>query len=204
MKRYSKQGAFICGLVAMIVLSGFISPSAARALLQKQITYVADGKTGDCKYWTLFLGNFPISMTRNFPGDSAVSLKVDMNYMLVSSGFVEGNGYSSKGRIDSKGHLYIVPADNNKRELAFDEIASIRDDGQTVETKKGEKGALLLVADDNELKINQLLLRKFNVLVDQGDTTLLLDDKIKDYPVSTVSFSDKKSGSEKKARKSGK
>jgi hypothetical protein len=187
MNHKSNRIAVLCGLFVVCMLGGFFQEASARGFLQKNLGFVADGKPGECKYWSVFLGNYPCNIIRNFPGDSGVNLKVDINFMLVSSGYIEGNGYSTRGRIDSKAQLYLV-TDGNKRELPMDEVASIRDNGQTIETTKGEKGNLLLVCEGNEFNISQLLLRKFNVKVDQGDSTLVIDERVKDMPVSSISF----------------
>ena len=168
---------------AAVILSVTLVNGGARALLEKPIPFTSNDKTGSCKYWTVYIGNFPCMMKRAFPGHDEETLKVDMNVTIVSSGYAEAVGVCNRGKVDAKGKMYLLN-DSGRAEVRVDDIDKIYEDGKRVTSKQGKTGDLMVDVEGNELTPKVLTLRKYNVIIDMGDTTLKLDN---DIPINSFS-----------------
>lgn len=176
-------------LCSVIVLFS-VTVTQARALLEKPLFFVQaeDGKIGTCKYWVIVLGTYPLQVARKFPGEDTTKINVDLKYQMVSSGYVEGNGYCSKGKIESQGSL-MIKTDAATNNLSFDSLSYVAEYGDMVKTKKGDTGKLMINAEGSQVEVSQLLLRKFRLEVDMGDTSLKLDG---DVSISAFAFAKEK------------
>ena len=108
---------FVLSIIAFSVTACF-----ARNILQKKIFYLSsDNKQGQAVYWVIYLGNFDCKLTRKFPGESPRSIDASMNFQY-NSVYIEGNGYSAKGKVDCLPTMLIsVPMEN----VRFPPIVSI-------------------------------------------------------------------------------
>ncbi len=154
----------ICG---MIILATTISVFAqhgqysSRSLLEKTIYYVSNGKIGTTKFWALHLGSHDVKLAKKFPGEGIVPLNAQINFSLLSSGYIEGKGYSSRGKIDASANLGII-TDDTVKEIQLDSIDYVTQNGRMVKPINGERTTLIIhTENDNRKVIRELLLREF-------------------------------------------
>jgi hypothetical protein len=103
---------------ALCLCAGNIS---AKSLLEKKIFFLNQaGKADSSVYWKIFLGSYQATLERKFPGEDTMPVNTDLNLTLLSSGYIEGYGYTRKGRVDcmgmfmtdSSGTIQKVPTDS--------------------------------------------------------------------------------------------
>lgn len=135
-----------------------------RTLLEKQLFYAdKDGKIGECKYWALHMGAHDCKLRRKFPGKDTMSVDAAMNFDLISSGYISGNGYSAQGKIDCLTGFHLAAGDSSHG-ITLDSIQYAYDYcGQAVLTT-GEKGALRIDAEGTLLRPKKLLLRIYHMV----------------------------------------
>jgi hypothetical protein len=163
---------------------------SSRSLLEKRIYYVNNGKIDGCKFWSLYLGDHESKVPKYFPGEGDVVLDANVNYNLLSSGYVEGQGYSSRGKVRTDGRFGIAVGDS-VMPLPLDSIEYVYDFGRRVKPVGREETDLVLyTAGMNKLTVKRLLLRKFRYDKTYGE---LKPDG--DVPIQAFAFT--KSGAAK-------
>jgi hypothetical protein len=144
---------------------------SSRSLLEKKIHYLDEnGKTGTCDYWTLHLGTFPVVIDKQFPGEGIVKVKAEVNFSFLSSMYIEGKGFSSRGKIDADAQFAAAATDNTMSELDPSAIDFVYASGRKVKPADGPATDLILLAGKtNNCTIKRMTLRKFLFDKDQGD-----------------------------------
>jgi len=151
-----KQILLTLSIVAIAISSGF-----ARNILEKKMFYINNAnKQGQALYWVIYLGNYDCKLSRKFPGEPEQKIDASVNFNYLSSGYIEGNGYSSKGKIESLPTMEISSA-NGQRQITSDSIDFIYDYGQKVQLLNGEIGDLLINIEGDKQPAKKFLMREY-------------------------------------------
>ncbi|MDR0307703.1 MAG: hypothetical protein LBI42_12815 [Chitinispirillales bacterium] len=138
MNRTTRKTVFFVTLIMFTVSAVF----ASRGILPRDIWYIgSDMKTAQAKWWTMFLGNYDLQLTRPFPGEGQVTFPASINFQFLSSGYIEGNGSGSRG--PQRGILPAMLIRTENGETSTIQIANIDyiyDWGTKVALTDGRKG----------------------------------------------------------------
>ncbi len=172
-------------IVTLALTAGFAQYGqySSRSLLEKKLYYVKDGKIGTASFWALYLGNHEAKISKYFPGKGDVKLNAQVNFSLLSSAYIEGKGYSSKGKVDVAAD-FAVPGSDSTRGIILDNIDYVYLHGRKVKPVEGEATNLILRAEGtNNLVVKRLLLREFRY-----DKTYNELKFAEDIPIEAFSF----------------
>ncbi len=158
----------------------------ARSIIEKKMYYVdVNKKVVETKFWAIFLGTHDCTIKRTFPGEGEVTFDASINFQLLSSGYIEGNGYSAKGKVQSlPGMLMINDAGEHKVEL--DSIDYIYDWGTKVVLKNGQRGEFFINAEGTPKMAKKFLLREFKLVDYFGEK--ILKEGAEDVQIIAFSF----------------
>jgi hypothetical protein len=174
-------------MVAGLFFVAIASVISARSILERKMLYLtADNKTGETSYWFVFLGQHDCTLNRKYPGEGTVQVSGAMNLSLLSSGYIEGNGYSSKGKMDC---LPTMKLKNEKgeRSITIDSIDCIYEYGQKVRMSDGETGDFIIDVEGQQKSAKRFVLTNYkNVDVD-GEKELKTNGP--DIPLYGIAFS---------------
>ncbi|MBN1984382.1 MAG: hypothetical protein JW795_22850 [Chitinivibrionales bacterium] len=126
-----------------------------RSLLEKKIYYVTEGKINSCDYWSLPIGRFTCTIRRYYPGQDTIPITSDMNFSLLSNGYIEGNGYSDKGKTGAEGEFAIDSAEGIKK-VGVNDIDFVYQNGSKVKLKDGSDVPLYLYCEGNKFTVSQM------------------------------------------------
>jgi hypothetical protein len=160
-------------LIASAILLAAGSGSA-KNLLEKSIFFFnpAANKIDSAKYWKVFLGKYPGTLVRKFPGEDSMQVTCDLNLTLLSSGYVEGYGYTRKGRIDCEADI-VADSGSAARKIALDSVEYIFNNAQSLKMKNGPVLNLYLDAEGNKITVHKkLLLTKYRLQIVDEDRNL--------------------------------
>ena len=178
-----KRSLILCSFSLLFIITPF---GFARNILEKKVSYIDNtGKSGQARFWVVFLGNYDCKLTRKLPGEPEQVIDASVNFQLLSSGYIEGNGYSAKGRIDSKPVFNIRNA-NGEREIDLDSIDYIFDYGAKVTLIGGETGDLLLDIEGDEQPNKRFLMREYKLTKYYGEE--ILKEGSNEIPLSVLVF----------------
>lgn len=150
-------------LIVFVALCLSVSAVLARNILEKKMYYYSyEKKTGEAKYWALYLGNYNCKLTRKYPGEGDVQVDASINLQMLSSGYVEGNGYCAKGKLDCLPTM-TIKNENGSHRIEMDSIDCIYDEGQKVQLKNGEKGDFVLDLEGNIVTPNRFIMREYKL-----------------------------------------
>jgi hypothetical protein len=157
--------------------------------MERRIWYVdSDGRTGEAIYWRIFLGQYEdVRFRRRIPGQGDRIIPASMNFQLISSGYVEGNGVSTEqgvGRVSIQPHMRIKLENGEAHNVLIDAIDYIYDYGTKVALKDGRKGDFLIHTDaDMELEVRRFQLTEFRMV---GEELREVSDRM---PIVAIAFS---------------
>lgn len=151
-------------LMAALCLTFATPPLQARSLLQKPMYYInaSTNKTGGAMFWILYLGPVQCSLSRKNPGEEMQKVNVSINLRLSSSGYMEGSGYSEKGRIDCIPTMFIR-SNGVERQIQLDSIDCIYDFGSRVRTAAGIAGDLVIDIEGEKVLADRLILTEYTM-----------------------------------------
>ncbi|MFP4418257.1 MAG: hypothetical protein ACOC4C_05260 [Fibrobacterota bacterium] len=188
-----KSTLLMCSICIFTIAFGALAQYgqySSRSLLKKKIYYVSGGKIGTAEFWALHLGSHDVKLAKEFPGEGTIDVDASINFSLLSSGYIEGKGYSERGKITASAQLAQIVGEDAK-DIEMDSIDFVTANGRKVKTLNGEAGTLVLHAEnDNRKVIRQMLLREF--YYDKAFSELKFD---KDFPIQAFSFT--KAGAQK-------
>jgi hypothetical protein len=155
---------------ALCMCAGSVS---AKSLLEKKIFFFNQaGKVDSSVYWTIFLGSYPATLERKFPGEDSTPVNTDLNLTLVSSGYIEGYGYTRKGRVDCMGG-FMTDSSGTISKAAVDSIDFMINNATQAKIKA--KGVVKVFVDleGNKITLSKpLTLKKFKLVVVEDDRNL--------------------------------
>ncbi len=159
---------FVC---AMLVAAGNIS---AKNLLEKSIFFLnpTTDKIDSSKYWKVFLGSYPATLERKFPGDEPAKFTCDINLTLLSSGYVEGYGYTRKGRVDCEAAM-MSDSGSAARKINLDSVEYVFNNGQSLKMKNGPVLNFYLDAEGNKITVHKkMTLTRYRLQIVDEDRNL--------------------------------
>jgi len=159
-------------ILAVSILALAFSAGFSRNILEKKVFYVNNvNKTGQAKFWVIYLGGFDVNLTRKIPGEGDVPVQATVNLQLISSGYVEGNGYGTKGKVECLPTLLFVN-NGEERRVVLDSIDNIYDFGRKVQLKTGETGDLVLDIEGNKVSAKKFIMREYKLTNYYGEEIL--------------------------------
>lgn len=180
-------------LSRIVILTGLIFVTAAsvgfsRSLLGRKMYYAvsATKKIGEAKHWYVYLGQHECTLNRKYPGEEMQAVTGNMNLSLLSSGYIEGTGYSAKGKIDCSPAMKIRN-DSGERTIDLDSIDCIFDFGQKVRTVNGDVGDFVIDLEGQPKIANRFVLTEYQI-VTSVDGERELKKKGDDIPLSAIAF----------------
>jgi hypothetical protein len=171
---------------AFVLICVLVGGIGARALLERTIYYLAGGEVGKCKFWAIHMGSFNCKRFTYFSVDDGSPAEGNFNLSLLSSGYVEGNGYAETGRINCMGYLHIGNGTSVKK-IVLDSIDYVYENGRKVRMLNGNSGNLLIDIEGTKASPRQLELRKYE-LVNMYDEEVLKDTQ--EFPITAFAFSE--------------
>lgn len=164
---FSRKLILAVSILALAISSGF-----SRNILEKKMFYVNNvNKTGQAKFWVIYLGGFDVNLTRKIPGEGDVPVQATVNLQLISSGYVEGNGYGTKGKVECLPTLLFVN-NGEERRIVLDSINYIYDFGRKVQLMTGESGDLVLDIEGNKVSAKKFIMREYKLTNYYGEEIL--------------------------------
>ena len=158
-----------CCIAAFVLVACFAASVSAqygtyntRGLLEKKLYFIDEnGKTGDCTFWSLNLGKHSVTVLKELPGEGEVPLSAEVNFNFLSSLYIEGKGYGSRGKTDVDSKL-AVPDGEGTKELEPEKIEYVFDYGARVKPSDGDVTDLILLPHKGEGQhIRRMLLRVY-------------------------------------------
>lgn len=177
--------AFRVAVVSVLSVLGLAAFVQARSILEKTVYYISNGSIGSCKYWTLHLGTHDVKLQRKFPGEDMGPVDARVNLSLVSSGYVEGNGYGDKGKVQCRADL-AVKVNGVAEPVPVDSIDYVFDSGRQIKLLNGKRGAMVISVEGFPVTAPHLQLWTFNMGKVYGEEVL---KKSNDIMISAFSFS---------------
>jgi hypothetical protein len=159
-------------LVSLSMVFLMISFGNARNILERKMFYLTNAnKVAQAKYWVVYLGNYPVKLKREIAGEGLITVDGSVNFQLLSSGYVEGNGFGSKGKIECLPSMSFNNGEEEKH-ITIDSIDFIFDFGRKVCLKSGQTGALIIDVEGTALKSKKFLLREYKLTEVDGEKSL--------------------------------
>jgi len=173
--------------VMVLVVCASFQAQAMKGLLEKRAYYVTKAKSGELVFWVIFLGGYDCSLIRKYPGEDSLPIKATVNYSMLSSGYIEGNGYSNKGKIASTAKLAIKDA-SGMRDVPMDSVDAIYDYGRKIRLSDGTEGEVLLDIEGSMSPAKKALLRGYKFTERDGEKSLKEDPTLSDVPLYGFAF----------------
>lgn len=168
-------------LIALTASVGF-----SRNILEKKMFYLSNAnKVGQAKFWVIYLGNHDCKLIRSIPGEGNVNIDASVNFQLLSSGYVEGNGYGTKGKVDCLPTMMISVNGEEKR-IVMDSIDYIYDFGRKVRMKTGDEGELVLDVENNKKFAKKFIMREYKLTEYFGEQ--ILKEGSEETPLMAISL----------------
>lgn len=147
--------------------------ASAKMLLEKSIYFVAEnGKADSCKYWTLYIGNYPATLVRKFPGEDSLPVNTELNLTVLSSGYIEGYGYSKKGRVDCMA-TFVVDTGKAAVKVPVDSIEYVVNEGARVKVRGMPLADLKVDVEGNMItSVKRLKLTKYRLVTEYEERNL--------------------------------
>jgi hypothetical protein len=157
-------------LAAAVLVSA--GAAGAKSLLEKSIYWINpdNGKIDSSKYWKLYLGSYPaITLVRKFHGEDSLPVSSDINITVLSSGYIEGYGYTRKGRVDCLAS-FVMDAGAGGVKIPVDSIEYVTAEGAKVKPRGGMLCDLSLDIEGAKVpRIKRMLLTKYKLVVDEDE-----------------------------------
>jgi hypothetical protein len=134
-------------------------------------------------FWSLYLGKHTCSLVKEYPGEGNVTISAEMNFNFLSSLYIEGKGFSNRGKMDAEAKFAVSDADTVKV-IEPEQIEYIAEFGGKIKYSGSEMTDLILLAQSNRLTVNRMLLRSFYM---DKETKDLKSDK--DIAIKAFAFS---------------
>ncbi|MGM0461443.1 MAG: hypothetical protein ACQEQ4_03385 [Fibrobacterota bacterium] len=146
-------------LMGATILSARMNEFQQRNLLEETAYFVtSDGEIHSYDYWSLRFGTHSYTVDREFPGEGTVEVEGTSNLALVSSGFIEGTGYGSRGEINVQSR-FVIKENDSLTQIPLDSIDYIYMGGRRIGLKDGSEHDLYLriEKDENLVQPNEAL-----------------------------------------------
>jgi len=190
MNRIIRVSVFFAAAVALSVCALFAQ--GQRGFLERKAWFVdGNGKVSEMLYWRIFLGEYEIKLKRNIDGKGQITVTANMNFDFLSSGYIEGNGYSSEGKMNSLPGMRIREGGGEGKEIKIGDIDYIYDYGTKVVTKDGRRGDFMIGAEGGGLlEIKRFQLSEYRMIKGSfGEMELKEAPGMDRVPIIALAFS---------------
>ena len=151
MNRILRVSAFFAVTLALAVGLLF-AQGGQRGMLERKAWFVdGNNKISEMLYWRIYLGEYDVKLKRNVDGEGQINVSATMNFDFFSSGYIEGNGFGSKGKVNSLPGMRIRLGGGESVEIKINDIDYIYDYGTKVVTKDGRRGDFMIGAEGGSL-----------------------------------------------------
>jgi hypothetical protein len=150
---------------------------SAKTLLQKTLYFdnPQTGKIDSAKYWKIYTGNYSATLERKFPGEDSMPVNTELNITLLSSGYLEGYGYTRKGRVDCMA-WFMLDNKGAVLKLSLDSIDFIIENGALVKPRSGQLAGLFVDVEGNKVLLTKrMTLTRYKLLTDYEERNLKPD-----------------------------
>ena len=173
-------------ILTLSLITLFIAAPFARSILEKRMHYLSNtGKPGQARFWTIYLGNHDCNIMRKKPGQAEKKIQASINLQLLSSGYVEGNGYGVTGKVQSLPTMELKTAEGEKQ-IDIEDIEFIYDYGRKVQLVSGENGDLIINVEGDRKTANRFLMREFKLTKYFGEE--ILKEGSEETSLSAIAF----------------
>jgi hypothetical protein len=155
------------------------------------------GKPGQARFWVIYLGNHDCTLSRKKPGQQPKQIVASVNLQLLSSGYVEGNGYGVSGKVQSLPTMEIKTAEGEKK-IDIEDIEFIYDYGRKVGLVSGEKGDFIINVEGDRKIATKFLMREFKLTKYYGEE--ILKEGSEETALSAIAFTKAALAKAKKAQ----
>jgi hypothetical protein len=177
-----RTAILVVSILAFVAITPF-----ARSIMEKKIQYIsAAGKTGEARFWSVFLGTFDCSLMRRAPGEAEKQIVASVNLQLLSSGYVEGNGYGVSGKVQSLPTMELRDASGD-RKIEIDSIDFIYDYGTKVQLVGGAKGDFIINVEGDKKIATRFLMREYKLTNYFGEE--ILKEGAEENALCAIAFS---------------
>jgi hypothetical protein len=190
-------------LLLLVVAAVFVfaASAPAKSLLEKSIYWISpdNGKIDSTKYWKMFIGKYnSVTLVRKFPGEDSLPVNADINLMVLSSGYIEGSGYTAKGRVDCTA-TFVIDTGAGTVKLPVDSIEYVFASAAKVKPRGGKVCDLDMDVEGNKVpNVKTMLLTKYKLVVDVDERNL---KPLGDVNVTFFAFSKSALAAAQKAEK---
>jgi hypothetical protein len=158
-----------------------------RSILERKMYFLNnDMEIKEARFWAIYLGNFDCKLTRKYPGESEGQIDASVNLQLISSGYIEGNGYGAKGKVSTLPTMLLKNGDK-EHSIELDSIDYIGNRGQSVRLLNGKKGDFIIDIEGDQQKPKRFLLREYKV-VDYYGEEILKESAEDEQHIVAISF----------------
>jgi hypothetical protein len=173
-------------IIALSLIVVAVSAGFARNILEKKTFYLNNtNKTGQARFWVIFLGTHDVKITRAIPGEGDVTVQAKVNLQLLSSGYVEGNGYGEKGKIECLPTMLLSNGQDERR-IVLDSIDYLYDFGRKVRMLTGDTGSLVIDVEGNKVVAKKFLMREYKLTQYYGEE--ILKEGSQEIPLMGISL----------------
>jgi hypothetical protein len=109
---------------------------------------------------------------RKFPGEDSLPVNSDINLTVLSSGYIEGYGYTRKGRVDCMA-TFVIDTGSGAIKLSVDSIEYMYAGGAKVKPRGMKACDAAIDVEGNKVPgVKKLLLTKYKLVVDADERNL--------------------------------
>ena len=147
---------YLIGVSVLLAPIFLLSQYAQRSLLEKSIFFINNGKIESAKYWSVPIGKASCKLAREFAGEGKVTFDAEMNFALLSSGYIEGNGYGTRGKCGAEAQFILKETDSVNKQIDLGDIDYVYENGAKVRLKNGISADLLVKCEGNVFTISSM------------------------------------------------
>jgi len=174
-------------VLTLSLMAFFVAAPFARSIMEKKLYYITNtGKTGEARFWAIYLGNHDCKLTRKAPGEAEKQIVASVNLQFLSSGYIEGNGYGMSGKVQSLPTMEVRDAGGD-RKISIDSIDYIYDYGTKVALPGGAKGDFVINVEGDKKIATRFLMREYKLTLYFGEE--ILKEGSEETPISAIAFS---------------
>jgi hypothetical protein len=176
-------------ILTCLIFIAAASVCSARSLMPRRMQYLTaiTNKVSEATHWFVFLGQHECTLNRKFFGEDMQPVTGNVNLSLLSSGYIEGNGYSAKGKIDCMPTMKLKN-DAGERTIELDSIDCIFDYGHKVRMNSGDIGDFIIDVEGQPKSANRFVLTEYKMAV-SADGERELKKTGDDIRISAIAFS---------------
>jgi hypothetical protein len=145
--------------------------------MEKTLYYISRGKIHQAKYWTIFMGNHDVEVLRKFPGEDKRPIKSSVNLTMLSNGYIEGYGYTDKGKIVCRADYAIVTGSDTAK-VHLDSLEYVCNGGTYMQLNSAKAGPAFIDVEGYPVEPRKMVLQLYKMENVYGEEALKSKDEI--------------------------